>query len=486
MGLIQNLSISRKIFLAIFFFNLLGMLVTILYTTSHFRNTSEKYHEDRLIRKEERVLETFDYLVNKENITEDDLAKSMINNVNEIADINNMDINIYDIRGNLLTSNLGVNNPYVAKRINSDIVAKVVLRDERVEVDSLIKGEKNIGSFYRINSYNAFKNNNQDIIAIVNIPYVDSNDFLEEEYNNLLATLLGINTILIIGSSILGWLIAQSITRKMKNLAKTVSEKDAVFENKPIEYSQNDEIKPLVDSYNSVLEKFKKQSQDLAQIEREDAWKEMAKQVAHEIKNPLTPMRLLIQKYQLQFDKDDPEIETKTQEISKTLIQQIDMLNSITDAFSDFAKMPNRLQEEINVSEVVEDALELFNKDWIDYSSDNTELIAEMDRIYLTRVITNLVKNAIQSIPNSEKKVSVHIYDKEDNYQISISDNGKGIPPEVQDKIFEPKFTTKNSGMGLGLAMVKRIIEEYHGKIWFTSSKEGTSFFIDLPKFESA
>ncbi len=482
----KNLSISLKIFLAIFLFNLLGMVATILFTTLHFKQTSEKYHEDRLIRKEERVIEMFDYLINDHTVEADSLPKLMKENINEISDINNMDINVYDTKGNLISCNNGEDNVHVARKIPSKIVAKVVLRGERVEVDSIIQSEDKTQELYRINSYNAFKNNNQETVAIINIPYVDSNDFLEEEFQNLLVGLIGILTVLILGSSILAWVIAKTITKKMKNLASTLESKNAVYENEPIDYTQNDEIRPLVDSYNAILEKFKNQSNQLALIEREDAWREMAKQVAHEIKNPLTPMRLMIQRYQMNFDKNDPELEEKTKELSKTLIQQIDLLTSITDAFSDFAKMPNMLNEEVNVTEVVEDALDIFDKNWVHFQSDNPEIIAGIDKIYLTRVITNLVKNALQAIPGIHKEVKVKLSDYEDDYLITVEDNGTGIPLDKQSKIYEPKFTTKNGGMGLGLAMVKKIVEDYKGRIWFETSPNGTIFYVRIPKFQES
>ncbi len=482
-NMLKNLSISLRIFLAIFLFNVLGMVATILFTTLHFKSTSEKYHEERLLRKEERVLETFDYFINEKEVTEEELPRLMKEYVNEISDLNNLDINIYDNRGNLITSNLGDHHRSVSQKMPSEIVAKVLLRDERVEIDSLVKDSNNETSYYKIHSYNSFKNNNQETLAIINIPYVDNNSFLKEEFNNLLKGLLGIIAILILGSSILAWVISKTITRKVKNLANTLSSKDAFFENQPIDYNQNDEIKPLVDSYNQVLEKFKNQSNQLALIEREEAWREMAKQVAHEIKNPLTPMRLMIQKYQMNFNQEDPKLEENTKELTKTLLQQIDLLTSITDAFSDFAKMPNKQEEEINITETIDDALDLFNKEWVFYRFDNPAIIAVMDRIYLTRIITNLVKNALQAIEDSAKKVEVELKDLEDEYLIKVSDNGNGIPTAIQAKIFEPKFTTKNAGMGLGLAMVKKIVEDYKGRIWFVSNNQGTTFYIQISKF---
>jgi len=223
----------------------------------------------------------------------------------------------------------------------------------------------------------------------------------------------------------------------------------------------------------------------LATSEREQAWREMAKQVAHEIKNPLTPMRLSVQSFQRKFDPEEANIRQKVDEYSKTLIQQIDMMSSIASAFSNFAKMPAQQNEMLNVVEVTRLALDIFSEDYIDFSSDKEEIIAIFDRTQLIRVITNLVKNAIQAVPEIQenKQVNVRVFDENQHVFITISDNGIGISEALGEKVFEPKFTTKSSGMGLGLAMVKNIVETYDGTITFTSDiGKGTIFTVTFPK----
>ncbi|MGA9240047.1 sensor histidine kinase, partial [Robiginitalea sp.] len=216
----------------------------------------------------------------------------------------------------------------------------------------------------------------------------------------------------------------------------------------------------------------------------EQAWREMAKQVAHEIKNPLTPMRLSVQSFERKFDPSDPEIGIKVGEFSKTLIQQIDTLSSIASAFSNFAKMPAQQNETLNVAKVVKLALDIFNEPFIHFISEADDLVVKMDRTQLIRVITNLVKNAIQALPEVENPRIVVIVSAEgDMAKISVADNGKGIEEEFRDKIFEPKFTTKTSGMGLGLGMVKTIVETYKGSIDFTSrTGKGTVFTVRIPQ----
>ena len=233
-----------------------------------------------------------------------------------------------------------------------------------------------------------------------------------------------------------------------------------------------------------MVDELEKSAIKLAQSEREEAWREMAKQVAHEIKNPLTPMRLTVQSFQRKFDPTDPNVKQKMNDYSETLIQQIDTMSAVASAFSNFASMPAQQNETLNVVAVVELAMDIFNEDYIVFQSDSPEIISKIDRTQLIRIITNLAKNAIQSIPeNQENKAVLVRIQKEENYVlITVTDNGIGIQPEDVNRIFEPKFTTKNSGMGLGLGIIKNIIENYKGTITFeTKYGEGTTFIVSLP-----
>lgn len=233
-----------------------------------------------------------------------------------------------------------------------------------------------------------------------------------------------------------------------------------------------------------MIDELEESAVKLATSEREQAWREMAKQVAHEVKNPLTPMRLTIQSFQRKFDPNDPDIIQKVDEYSKTLIQQIDTMSSIASAFSNFAKMPAQQKEELNVVEVIDLALDIFNEDYITFSSNKKEIITKFDRTQLIRVVTNLVKNAIQAIPKERTpKVIVNLNESPTEITIEVIDNGLGINKDNIDKVFEPKFTTKTSGMGLGLPMIKSVIETYNGTITFTTQENiGTTFLVVFPK----
>jgi nitrogen fixation/metabolism regulation signal transduction histidine kinase len=195
-------------------------------------------------------------------------------------------------------------------------------------------------------------------------------------------------------------------------------------------------------------------------------------------------MRLSVQSFERKFDAKDPKIKEKLAEFSQTLIQQIDVMSFIASAFSDFAKMPSQNREELEVVSIIKLAIEIFNEEYIYYRPNEEKIFANLDKTQLIRIVTNLVKNATQAVEKEENKwIEVLVSSQKNEIKMTVSDNGKGIAKELENLIFEPKFTTKSSGMGLGLPMVKNIIEAYDGSISFVSKEgQGTIFTVILPK----
>ena len=293
---------------------------------------------------------------------------------------------------------------------------------------------------------------------------------------------------MILIATALSYFLSRYITRSLKTISDKMIQTRLDKRNQRIEIDDaSEEISNLVKSYNGMIDELENSAAKLAQSEREAAWREMAKQVAHEIKNPLTPMRLTVQSFQRRFDPQDPDIRKKLDEYSHTLIQQIDTMSSIAEAFSNFAKMPAQQNETLNLVFVTKLALDIFTEPYITFASDAEEITVKLDRTQLIRVVTNLVKNAIQATEDTEDpRIRVEIKSDADEVCILVCDNGHGISEENAIKIFEPKFTTKSSGMGLGLAMVKNIVETYNGTITFTSKVEkGTVFKVVFPKAEA-
>ncbi|HET7360938.1 MAG TPA: ATP-binding protein, partial [Salinimicrobium sp.] len=325
-------------------------------------------------------------------------------------------------------------------------------------------------------------------LAILILPYLEDDYFIARDLKQFLMRLGEVYVFMLVIAVFLAYFLSKYITRSLKTISEKITQTRLDKQNQKIELENaSEEIYALVTAYNGMIDKLEESAVKLAKSEREQAWREMAKQVAHEIKNPLTPMRLSVQNFQRKFDPKDPDIHRKVEEHSKTMVNQIDIMGSIASAFSNFAKMPAQQNESLNVPKIVKLALDIFNEDYIRFSSEKEEIFAKFDRTQLIRVITNLVKNAVQAVEGVQNPaIIVSVSEEENLVWIRISDNGKGISEENKEKIFEPKFTTKSSGMGLGLAMVKHIVENYNGGISLTSKlNKGTIFKVYFPKNQS-
>ena len=251
----------------------------------------------------------------------------------------------------------------------------------------------------------------------------------------------------------------------------------------PLSWNSKDEIGQLVRQYNFMVKELEKSADMLAQNEKENAWKEMAKQVAHEIKNPLTPMKLNVQLFERTLRAENPLIKRKVKLFSDSIIEQIDTLSNIASAFSDFARMPMSKKEKLDISKIAENTINFFNTTNIVFEKPTKSCYIYADRGQIIRILNNLLNNAIESVPeNKTPLITVNIKLINECVNLSIGDNGEGIPTALHKKIFNPSFTTKNSGMGLGLAIVKRIINDLNGSISFKSSEgEGTTFYVSIP-----
>ena len=282
------------------------------------------------------------------------------------------------------------------------------------------------------------------------------------------------------------YFISSRITRPLLVLQEKFGTTRLGRRNEQIEWKRNDEIGNLVKQYNIMVDELEISAELLARNERETAWREMAKQVAHEIKNPLTPMKLNIQLLQKAMEENSPGLNEMMQKVSRMLMEQIDALTSIASSFSSFARMPYGRKEKVNLGEVISSVVSLYNNSSafrIIFNDSGKSYFVLADKEELSRMFGNLVKNAIQAIPEDRTgKIEINIREENNHYVVSVSDNGTGIPAGLQSRMFTPNFTTKTTGMGLGLAMVKSIAEGIGGKVWFETEPEGgTTFFVELP-----
>ena len=290
---------------------------------------------------------------------------------------------------------------------------------------------------------------------------------------------------MLVFSILLSYFLSKNITKSLTQISQKLALTKLNQRNEKLALQPgNHEINSLILSYNLMVDKLEESAQKLAQSEREHAWREMAKQVAHEIKNPLTPMKLTVQNFQRKFNPTDPQSVQKLNDYSETLIQQIDTMTAVASAFSNFASMPLQQNELVDVVKIIKMALEIFNEEYILFNSNETVIFGNYDKSQLIRITTNLVKNAIQAIPEEqeEKLVVVQLIKSNNSIILSVQDNGIGIENEQKEVIFEPKFTTKSSGMGLGLAIIKNIVENYNGTITVSTERgKGSTFSIELP-----
>lgn len=465
---------------------LLVLIASILIsgvTIYQYGQTLKDYHAHRLERKEEQVKQSVRYTLQKTTypLTTENLHLIFKDDIYQIADVLNAPFNIYDLEGQLIKSS----RPRFEIDPQSNCLDTEVLTNLSMSVTRRYL-EKNsaAGDKYQA-SYTYINDNKFKPIGILNLPYYENNALNDTELRESLTGLMWVYFLMLLIAIGLAYFITKYITRSLHTVSDMMVKTDLTRRNKKIIIEESDtEIGKLVSAYNDMIDELELSAVKLARSEREQAWREMAKQVAHEIKNPLTPMRLSVQSFQRRFDPTDPEIKKKVDEYSNTLIQQIDTMSSIASAFSNFAKMPAQQNETLDVVKIVRLALDIFNEPYIHFISDEKEIIAEWDRTQLIRVVTNLVKNATQAMMNHPSpRILVTVASEGENVKICVADNGIGIADDMTDKIFEPKFTTKSSGMGLGLGMVKNIVETYSGSITVSSQPgKGTVFTVIFPK----
>jgi len=480
----KKISLRIRIFLSMILLVLLASILILVVTIYQYDEQTKDYNIQRFERKEATTKQTI-YLELKNKtiypINTENLAKIFQERIYEISSINKLNISIYDLNGNLLKSSIASAFEKIEiQPIPGNILIELIQNSNH----KILKTREENGIGYQ-SSFSFIHDSNFKRIGILELQFTQDNSEIEKELTEFILRLCLVYILMFFIAIVFAYFLSSYITRSIKAISDKIQQTRLTERNEKIILNKaSSEIEILVEAYNNMIDELGESAAKLAKSEREQAWREMAKQVAHEIKNPLTPMRLTVQSFERTFNSSDDKAKDKLKEFSQTLIQQIDVMSSIASAFSDFAKMPTQKKEQIEIISVIKFALDIFSEEYIKYYPEEEELYANLDKTQLIRVITNLVKNAIQATENQENPIiEVKVLSEEKNLIISVSDNGKGISEDLKELIFEPKFTTKTSGMGLGLAIIKNIIEAYDGSISF-SSKEGigTVFRVVLTK----
>ena len=392
------------------------------------------------------------------------------------------DINLFDSNGKLVASS---QYDIFKEGLVGDRMNPLAMYQMLFNAQSQFVQIEEIEGMQFLSAYVPFYNNQGVLMAYLNLPYFARSNDLKNEISNFIVALLNIYVLLIVLALVIGLILTNKITEPLRLIQEKMANIQLGESNELINYTGNDEIGRLVNEYNRMIIELTESATRLAESEREDAWREMAKQVAHEIKNPLTPMKLSIQHLQMRWlIFDEKERQERFDAFAKNLIQQIDTLSVIAGEFSSFAVLGETEFKTINLSEIIKSAVEVYNwTNGVEVIFDNQdELIIKGDKDQMLRVFNNLIKNAIQSIP-SDRNGLVRVFATIDQsvLKVFVEDNGEGILKVNYRNIFVPNFTTKSSGMGLGLAMVQKIIENMGGQIYFeTEEGLGTKFIIEL------
>lgn len=482
--LFNSVQYSTRIQTLVIMSVLLGILISgAIAFISINRQLEETTSANRL----KEIAEVTKKLENNLGSQGDGFQSKLVGMLKEMAPSTLTNFNLYDKSGKLLYSS----QPRIFDlKLVSEYINPTALNKLAVLRKSEAYEQEQISNFRFSSAYAAIKNEEYKTVAYLNIPYYTTEKDATASKNLLLNTILNIYTFIIILFGFIAVALSSKITKPLDIVRQKLAETQLSNKiNEPLYWERNDEIGMLIKEYNYMLIKLEESAKQLRDAEREKAWREMAKQVAHEIKNPLTPMKLGIQQLVRSYNEGDSRFAERFHRISNSIIEQIDSLSKIATEFSAFAKLPETNLVKINLVEEILKVMNLFN------NSSNTSIIlineTNEKNIYILgdhdqilRSFNNLFKNAIEAAVGRKKtRISVTLsYKDKDFVQIHIQDNGYGISEEVIPNIFKPNFTTKSSGMGLGLAFVKQTVTGIGGKIEFiTKANTGTTFIITLP-----
>ncbi len=493
-GKFISFTLRRRIHFSMLGIVLISFLIIGIVTIIYFRVEYDQSNKRKIlvvIQNVERA--TMQYLDRQNGLTNITSFNKAVNTpqfkyfIAGLSNAQKIDINIY--RGSGLLNVTSQDNIY-DRSLLARIMRQDAYYDLSVKKTSLLVQNEKVGNLSYLSSYVPLRDEDGNALGYINIPYFSSQKELSYQISNILVALINLYAFIFLLSGLLTVFITRWITRSF-NIVIERFEKLSLSKNELVDWPYDDEIGLLIKEYNKMVKNVEENAILLAQSERESAWREMAQQVAHEIKNPLTPMKLNIQYLQQALRNNYDNVAELTGKVAESLIEQIDSLSYIASEFSNFAKMPEAKPEMIEVNELLEKAAELYldeQKVKVCAQKYKEPLFVYADRNQLMRVCTNLIVNAIQAMPDERTgKVTASVSCEEDKVIIAIQDDGTGIEEEIRDKIFKPYFTTKSSGTGLGLAMTRKIIEFWKGMIWFeTEEGIGTTFFISLPLVKKA
>jgi two-component system nitrogen regulation sensor histidine kinase NtrY len=452
---------------------------TFFYISSEYR----KQQDDFIREKIRKVQASYEKQISTTGIPEVNDKNTV--EFSQFADINASYLNLFDIKGNLLFSSLP--RMYRNGIIGPKMGPEAYIYLHHLQRSDYLNPSEKIGSFTYSSAYAPIRDSQNKTIAFVGLPYYGNEADYQSKIGLFVNTLINIYALVFVAIGILAVFLAKQITSPLTFIQESIKKTKFGQINQPIQWSRHDEIGSLIKEYNKMISALEESAAKLARSERESAWREMAKQVAHEIKNPLTPLKLGVQLLEKSWREQDVNFEKKFEKFNKSFIEQIDSLSTIASEFSNFAKMPDTKLEKIRLLPILEKTKDTFLDTpnttiyIVDQTSKEIVILGNKDQLLMT--FNNLVKNAIEATVDSRACViTINISNDKDTVWIEITDNGKGIEETLQQKMFVPNFTTKSSGTGLGLAFVKQAVENADGTINFRSViNTGTTFYLSFP-----
>ena len=483
------MTLRSRIYVSLFSIIVISFIVTgIVAGFDHYEHDI-KYNDERIAEKETSIRASLDYLLlqNGGVIDTDSISMLLGDKVCELSEINNLFITIYDLNGRYLVS-MNTDTAEANKipmQLSQELTSQIITTTKKRAI--ILPSETN--PTHNL-AYWCFSDDYGKPLALVGMLY-EKNEVEKAKLWNFMKEIGTTYIVLFILAAGIAFLITRDFTKSLSKLSESINHLKLGKKNEPLEWKSNDEIGQLIQEYNRMLFQLGASADKLAQQERETAWREMAQQVAHEIKNPLTPMKLRLQHLQRSWQDNPEEFQTRLNDFVQSMTDQIDTLSHIAQEFSNFAKMPQSKNERLNLQEIVKSVITTFENDnqSISFFQNKSETaFIKGDKSHVIRVLNNLITNAIQSIPTERsKRISLALRFSDNYVVIKITDNGSGISPEISKRIFMPNFTTRSTGSGLGLAMVKSIVSQMSGNVAFrTQVGKGSSFFVILPLDQKA
>jgi signal transduction histidine kinase len=472
------------IFISIFSFVIIGIATISFFISRYERSNSDKLSRTMniMVKEMEKKTQTdraYDDRIKSYDSSADDDLQDL---VRDVSDIHGVDVNVYDVNGDMHVSS--EEDVYQKGVLSTKMDPKAFYYLSQMNEIQHVQKES-ISNLSYLSVYAPVRDENGKAYAYLSIPYFTSEQELHQEISNFIVTVINLNAFIFLIAGLIALFITNRITRSFSIISDKMKQVNLGKLNEEIVWNRDDEIGGLVTEYNKMVAKLGESAEALAKTEREGAWREMARQVAHEIKNPLTPMKLSIQYLQKAINNNYPNVKELSGNVANTLVEQIDHLSKIAADFSQFANIGNNNMEEFDLHDVLRSLLELFRADQninFEWKPVHQRIMINADKTQMNRLFTNLIANAIEACNEQSCHITMEESFQNEFIRVSIRDNGEGIDPEMQSRIFIPNFTTKSSGTGLGLAMCKSIVEQAKGQIWFETEKgTGTVFHVEIP-----